>query len=388
MQTIKDIDLKGKRVLIRQDFNVPLDKGRITHDARIKAAIPTIEYALKQDAQVILMSHLGRPTEGQWDESFSLAPVAKALEQYLKIKVVLVKDYQTGLKLKEGEIPLLENTRFLVGEKANDETLAKQLASLCDVFVMDAFSVAHRAQASTVGVATFAPVACAGFLLEKEVQALTKAIATAKHPLVAIVGGSKVSTKFRVLDKLLETVDTLILGGGMANTFLKAQGYDVGASLYEEDWTEQATQLIKKAQSLSKNLVLPKDVCVSQEVSEQAKAFIRGLDEVEPQEKILDIGPESIKQSCEYIDNAQTIVWNGPVGVFEVSPFKEGTMALARAVAQSKAFSVAGGGDTLAAIDAAGVGEQISYQSTAGGAFLEFLEGRQLPGLEVLKTKS
>lgn len=382
--SIKDITLKDKRVLIRVDFNVPLDdKGNIAHDVRIQEALPTIHLALKQNASVILMSHFGRPTEGEVNEAFSLKKVADYLANLLGKEVHFVDAFQEKSFFKLGEIYLLENVRFNKGEKANDPALGQRYASMCDVFVLDAFSVAHRAQASTVGVAEYAPKSCAGLALAGELEMLSVALSTHQPPLVAIVGGSKVSTKFQVLDFLMDKVDVLVLGGGMANTFLRAQGHAVGSSLYEQDWCAKAATLIDKAKSLGKTLIIPVDVVCADKVSDDAQVNTYAVEQVPDNQMILDLGPKTIKIIEEILHKAKTIVWNGPMGVFEAKPFAKGTIAVAKAVAASSAFSIAGGGDTLAAIDAAGV-DEISHKSSAGGAFLEYLEGRQLPGLKAL----
>ncbi len=388
IQSLIDCDIASKRVLIRVDFNVPLDQqGRIAHDSRMQAVLPTIEYALKHDAAIILMSHFGRPVEGEFDPKFSLKKICEHLAHLLKREVHFISNFEKENEFKRGEVYLLENVRFLSGEKENSLELGQQLASLCDVFVMDAFSVAHRSQASTHRVAQCAPVACAGLALGKELQALSKALAKPEHPLVAIVGGSKVSTKFQVLDSLLDMVDTLILGGGMANTFLKAQGVDIGSSLYEASWCDKALLLIAKAKRLNKNLILPIDVICAKEITQKAVTSIRALTQILEDDMILDLGPQSIQIMKPYLLKAKTIVWNGPVGVFEMMPFENGTRAIGECVAQSAAFSMAGGGDTLAAIDQFDLANHISYQSNAGGAFLEYLEGKVLPGLEVLKQE-
>ena len=385
MKTMRELELKDKRILIREDLNVPLDNnGKITSDLRIKAILPTIEQALDKGASVILMSHLGRPEEGNFDPKFSLAPVAEYLSTVLKQNVPLIQNWQQGLEIKPGQVALLENVRFNIGEKKDDDTLAQQYASLCDVFVMDAFATAHRAQASTHGVAKFAPVACAGPLLTQELSALDKALANPESPFVAVVGGSKVSTKLKVLESLIDTVDQLIVGGGIANTFIAAAGYEVGKSLYEPDLINDAAALMKKAKAHGSAIPIPMDVVVAKTFSADAEAKIKSLDSIEPDDLILDIGPETAAAYASILKKAKTIVWNGPVGVFELAPFSEGTKALAMAIAKSPAFTVAGGGDTLAAIDQYQVADKVSYISTGGGAFLELLEGKALPGVAVL----
>ncbi len=382
---MKDLDLQNKRVLIREDLNVPLDNAlHITSDARIRAILPTIELALQKGAAVIIMSHLGRPTEGHYEEQFSLAPVAKRLGELLGKPVKFIKDWLEGVNVKPGEIVLCENVRFNPGEKKDEENLAKKMAALCDVFVMDAFATAHRAEASTHAVAKFAPIACAGPLLQAELDALGKALEKPARPLLAIVGGSKVSTKLTVLETLMTKVDQLIVGGGIANTFLAALGYSVGKSLYEPDLLPAAKNLMQQAKARGNAIPLPTDVVVSNEFSATAKPTIKKITDIKPEEMILDIGPETAKAYAEIIAKAGTIVWNGPVGVFEIEAFSHGTQALAHAIANSKAFSIAGGGDTLAAIDKYNIADKLSYISTGGGAFLEFLEGKPLPAVEVL----
>ncbi len=379
-----DLDLAGKRVLIREDLNVPIKDGKVTSDVRIKASLPTIEFAMKAGAKVMLMSHLGRPVEGEYDEAYSLRPVAEHLGSLLGKEVRLVKDWLDGqFDLGDGEVVLFENVRFNVGEKKDDEELARKMAALCDVFVMDAFGTAHRAQASTHGVARFAPVACAGPLLANELDALARATTNPEKPVVAIVGGSKVSTKLTVLESLSAKVDQLIVGGGIANTFLAAAGKPVGKSLYEQDLIDQANQLMEKT-----HIPLPIDVVVAKEFSETAQATIKLVEEVSDDDMILDVGPQTSKMLADILSKARTIVWNGPVGVFEFDQFGEGTKALSMAIAQSSAFSIAGGGDTLAAVDKYGITEQVSYISTGGGAFLEFLEGKTLPAVAILEERA
>ena len=376
-----DLDLRGKRVLIRQDLNVPVKHGKVTSDARLRASVPTIQTAMEAGAKVMLMSHLGRPSEGEPAEEFSLAPVAARLGELLDCPVQLVKEYlATPPEPTNGEVMLLENVRFNSGEKKDDEALAKQYAALCDIYVMDAFGTAHRAQASTHGVARFAPQACAGPLLATELSALEQALAAPKRPLVAIVGGSKVSTKLEVLNALAEKCDQLIVGGGIANTFIAAAGHNVGKSLYEADLVAQA-----KALMTSVDIPLPTDVVVATEFSESAEAVVKPVDQVQDDEMILDIGPDSAAHLAGLLENAGTILWNGPVGVFEIDQFGRGTETLSRAIAASSGFSIAGGGDTLAAIDKYGIAEQVSYISTGGGAFLEYVEGKVLPAVKALE---
>jgi len=385
---MQDLTLDGQRVLIRQDLNVPLKDGVVTNDARIRASIPTIKMALEKGAQLMLMSHLGRPTEGEFDQALSLQPVADRLQQLLGVNVRLERDWLDGVTLNQDEIVLCENVRFNKGEKANDDELAKQLAALCDVYVMDAFGTAHRAQASTHGVAKYAKVACAGPLLSNELDALAKALDNPARPIVAIVGGSKVSTKLTVLDVLSEKVDQLIVGGGIANTFIAAAGHNVGKSLYEPDLIGDANDLSRKAVDTDGVIPVPVDVVCAKEFSSDAVAQLKGVGDVQDDDLIFDIGPDTAEQFADLLKGAGTIVWNGPVGVFEFDQFGEGTKALALAIAESSAFSVAGGGDTVAAIDKYGVADDISYISTGGGAFLEFLEGKELPAVVVLKERS
>ena len=383
-----DLDLAGRRVLIREDLNVSVKDGAVTSDARIRAALPTLHQAAQAGARVMVMSHLGRPKEGTPNPEFSLAPVARRLGELLGRDVRLAEDWLHGLDVETGEIVLCENVRFLKGEKADDEALARRMAALCDVYVMDAFGTAHRAQASTHGVARFAPVACAGPLLAAELEALGKALAQPVRPLVAVVGGSKVSTKLGVLEALSERVDRLITGGGIANTFIAAAGHEVGASLYEPDLVAQAARIRDAVRRRGGDVPIPSDVVVADAPSETAVETVKAVDEVDPGEMILDIGPETARAYREAIDSAGTVVWNGPVGVFEFEPFAAGTREIAQAIARSSAFSIAGGGDTLAAIDAFGVTGQISYVSTGGGAFLEFLEGKTLPAIAALEARA
>ena len=385
--SMADLDLANQRVLIREDLNVPVKNGRVTSAKRIQAALPTIHLALEKGAKVILLSHRGRPVEGKFDQEQSLQPIADYLKQQCNLNVRLEKEWLTGVDLGVGEVVLCENVRFQVGEKSNDDLLAKQMASLCDVFVMDAFGTAHRAQASTHGVAKFAPIACAGPLLKKELDSLQKALTEPAHPMVAIVGGSKVSTKLTVLETLLDKVDQLIVGGGIVNTFLAATGKPVGKSLYEPDLLDTAKALLVQAKSTNTTIPLPIDVVCAKEFSETAAANVKLVEEVEEDDLILDIGPESAQQLALLMSDAGTIVWNGPVGVFEFEAFSHGTEVMASAIANSYAFSIAGGGDTLAAVDKFGLEEKISYISTGGGAFLEYLEGKKLPAVEILEQR-
>jgi len=378
------LDLSNKRVFIREDLNVPVQDGQVSNDARLRAALPTIRLALQQGAAVMLLSHLGRPQAGQYDPAFSLAPVAKRLETLLGQPVPLVKDWLQELTVLPGQVVLCENVRFNKGEEEDDEQLARQMAALCDVFVMDAFGTAHRAQASTHGIAKYAPKACAGPLLIAELDALGKAFAHPESPFLAIVGGSKVSTKLVLLESLLDKVDQLIVGGGIANTFIAASGYGVGRSLVELDLLDKAKALMDKAKARGAAIPIPVDVVVAKQFEASAKAEIKAVNDVAADDMILDIGPQTSKLYETLIKKARTVVWNGPVGVFEMPAFAEGTKALATAIAKSPAFSLAGGGDTLAAIDEFGVAEQMSYISTGGGAFLEFLEGKELPAVAIL----
>ncbi len=376
-------DLAGKRVLIRFDFNVPVMDGQVTSDTRMRAAVPTIRQALDAGAAVIVMSHLGRPTEGEWEDQFSLGPVARHLSVLLGQNVTLAENWLGGIDIEPGQVVMCENVRFNVGEKKNDPELARKMAALCDVFVMDAFGTAHRAQASTYGVAEYAPVACAGPLLMAELEALGKALENPARPMVAIVGGSKVSTKLTVLEALSSKVDKMIVGGGIANTFIAAAGYPVGKSLYEANMLEQAKHLLEQS-----DIPLPSDVVVAEEFSADAAAVTRPVSETREVEMILDIGPDTAEAYAEILATAGTIVWNGPVGVFEIDQFGQGTKRIAEAVAASPAFSIAGGGDTIAALEKYGLGEQMSYISTGGGAFLELLEGKKLPAMAVLESRA
>ena len=383
-----DLDLAGKRVLIRQDLNVPVADGRVTSDQRIVASIPTLVRALEQGAAVMVMSHLGRPREGQWSEADSLAPVAKRLGELLGRDVPLVKDYLDGIEVQPGQLVLLENCRMNVGEGKDDEALSKRYAALCDVFVMDAFGTAHRAQASTHGVIEFAKQAAGGPLLMAELDALAKALDNPARPLLAIVAGSKVSTKLELLSSLVSKVDQLIVGGGIANTFIAAEGFSVGKSLVEMDLVDTAKKIMADAKARGAEIPVPVDVVVAPEFSATAPATVKRVDAVDAEDMILDIGPETAKQYADLIAKAGTVVWNGPVGVFEFDAFGKGTETLARAIAASKAFSIAGGGDTLAAVDKYGIEADVSYISTGGGAFLEFLEGKTLPAVAALEARS
>lgn len=391
MSVIKmtDLNLVGKRVLIREDLNVPLKDGKVTSDKRICASLPTIKYAMRAGGKVILMSHIGRPTEGSYEEQYSLKPVADHLTVLLGKKVKLIKEYlgQT-LNVADGEVVLLENVRFNEGEKKNDEALSKAYAALSDIYVMDAFGTAHRAQASTHGVGQYAPISCAGPLLAGELDALGKALDAPSRPMVAIVGGSKVSTKLTVLDALSGVVDQLIPGGGIANTFIAAAGYNVGKSLYEEDLIPQAKELMAAAKAKGSEIPVPTDVVVGKMFSESAEAVVKRVDEVTDDDMIFDIGPETALRYGTMMQSAGTVVWNGPVGVFEFDQFGEGTRVLGEAIAASDAFSIAGGGDTLAAVDKYGIADRVSYISTGGGAFLEFLEGKELPAVAMLEKRA
>lgn len=380
---MSELDLAGKRVLIRQDLNVPIKDGKVTSEARIRASLPTINAAVAAGAKVMVMSHLGRPTEGQFADEFSLQPVVDYIQENTELKVRLVKDYLSGVAVEAGEVVILENVRFNLGEKKDDEALAKQYAALCDIYVMDAFGTAHRAQASTHGVGIFAPVACAGPLLAGELDALGKALHNPQRPLVAIVGGSKVSTKLTVLDALSKIADQLVVGGGISNTFVAARGYNVGRSLHEAD-------LIPEAKRLMDSLDIPEtvDVRVGKNFSESEPAVIKDVSEVQDDEEIMDYGPQTAENVAEVLKGAKTILWNGPCGVFEFDNFAKGTEVVARAIADSDAFSIAGGGDTLAAIDKWDLSDNISYISTGGGAFLEFVEGKVLPAVAMLEARA
>lgn len=383
VKLMTDLDLAGKRVLIREDLNVPIKEGVVTSDARIRAALPTIQHALAAGAKVMVMSHLGRPTEGEYNQKYSMAPVAKHLGDLLGLTIPVEQSWANGLDQADGELVMLENVRFNPGEKKNDDTLAKGYAKLCDIFVMDAFGTAHRAQASTHGVANFAPVACAGPLLAKELDALGRALAAPTPPIAAIVGGSKVSTKLMVLETLADKVDQLIVGGGIANTFLAAAGKPVGKSLWEPDLIPAAQALMKKV-----NIPLPTDVVVGKEFSPTAAARVVSVDDVAEDDMIFDIGPDSAKYLAGIIASMGTIIWNGPVGVFEFDQFGEGTKTISLAIAKSSGFSIAGGGDTLAAVAKYDITDQVSYISTGGGAFLEYVEGKTLPAVAMLEQRA
>lgn len=386
--TLESLDLAGKRVLVREDLNVPIHNGEITSDARLEAAVPTIEKILEKGGAVMLMSHLGRPTEGEDNEAFSLAPAAVWLTNRLGRPVSLVKSWINGVDIQPGEVKLLENVRFLKGEGENDEALSKKMANLCDVYVMDAFATAHRKAASTYGVGMVAKEAAAGLLLEKELNALTKVLHAPESPMVAIVGGAKVSTKLTVLNTLLDKVDQLITGGGITNTLLLAKGYKVGKSLVEKDLVTEAKKLLKRAEAEGKEIPLPIDVVVGTEFSAEAEAVVKSIDEVGADDMIMDIGPKTSALYGKILANAKTIVWNGPVGVFEFANFADGTKKLGEAIAKSDAFSIAGGGDTVAAVEEFGLTDDISYISTGGGAFLELLEGQVLPAVEMLEKRA
>ncbi|MBG7601879.1 MAG: phosphoglycerate kinase [Gammaproteobacteria bacterium] len=391
MSVIKmtDLDLAGKRVLIRQDLNVPVKDGKVTSDKRIQASMPTIEHCIKAGARVMIMSHLGRPTEGEPAAEFTMQPVADYLSDALGKQVPLITDYlENSPELNDGDVVLLENVRFNVGEKSNDEALSKQYAALCDIYVMDAFGTAHRAQASTHGAGQFAPVACAGPLLAGELEALGNALDNPKRPMAAIVGGSKVSTKLTVLESLSKVVDQLIPGGGIANTFIAAMGHNVGKSLYEEDLIDEAKKLMAAAAAAGNEIPVPTDVVVGKEFSESTPATVKKVEDVDDDDMIFDIGPETAARFAEMMKAAGTIVWNGPLGVFEFPQFADGTKVLGAAIADSDAFSIAGGGDTLAAVADFGLTDRISYISTGGGSFLEFLEGKQLPVVAMLEERA
>ena len=383
-----DLDLAHKRVLIRQDLNVPIQDAKVASDARIRAALPTIQHALAENAKVILLSHLGRPTEGQFEEQFSLAPVARHLEGLLGRPVRLIREWLDGVDVESGEVVLCENVRFNVGEKSDDDALSQRMAKLCDVYVMDAFGTAHRAQASTHGVGLHAPAACAGPLLAAELEALGRALDEPTRPVAAIVGGSKVSTKLTVLESLSKKVDQLIPGGGIANTFIAAAGYPVGKSLVELELVDEAERLMASARDQGREIPVPTDVVVGTEFSSSAIATVKTVSDVADDDMIFDIGPETAQRFAGMMRDAGTIVWNGPVGVFEFDQFGEGTRVLGEAIASSEAFSIAGGGDTLAAVDKYSIGSRISYISTGGGAFLEFLEGKPLPAVAMLEKRA
>ena len=386
--SMADLDLTDQRVLIREDLNVPVKDGRVTSAKRIQAALPTIQLALDKGAKVILLSHRGRPTEGKFDQEQSLKPIANYLIGECNLNLRLKKDWLSGVKCNTGEVVLCENVRFQVGEKKNDDQLAKQMANLCDVYVMDAFGTAHRAQASTHGVAKFAPIACAGPLLKNELDSLERALSDPKRPMIAIVGGSKVSTKLTVLETLVDKVDQLIVGGGILNTFLAAIDQPVGKSLYEADLVETAKVLLTKAKAKNTQIPIPTDVVCAKEFSETANASTKSIADVNDDDMILDIGPQSALHLATLMQDAGTIVWNGPVGVFEFAAFAKGTEVMAKAIAGSNAFSIAGGGDTLAAVEKFDLEKQISYISTGGGAFLEYLEGKKLPAVAILEQRA
>lgn len=385
---MSEISLKNKRLLIREDFNVPIKDGIITSDQRLRAALPTLQAALDEKAAVMVLSHLGRPEEGKFEKRFSLQPVADYLAANLNYPVRFVRDYLDGLEIEPGELVICENVRFNLGEKANDDELAKKLAKLCDIFVMDAFGTAHRAQASTHGIAKYAPIAVAGPLLVRELEALEHVFKNPKRPIIALVGGAKVSTKLSLLKQLIEQVDYLIPGGGIANTFLKAQGFEIGQSLCEEFLLEDAKDILNKAQEKGCQITLPCDVVVGKTLSDCCPAYNKSLNNIASDDMIMDIGPETVNRYMEIINKANTVIWNGPVGVFEFPQFAYGTRALAITIANSAAFSIAGGGDTLAAIDQYNLTDQISYISTGGGAFLEFLEGKKLPAVAILEERA
>ncbi len=382
------LDLRGQRVLIREDLNVPIQDGSVTSDARIRAALPTIQAARSALARVMVMSHLGRPEEGKYADQFSLAPVAKRLAQLLGVPVALKRDWLGGVEVGPGEVVLLENVRFNKGEKKDVDDLARRMAALCDIYVMDAFGTAHRAEASTHGVAKYAPIACAGPLLVSELSALETALLKPARPLLAIVAGSKVSTKLTVLESLLSKVDELIVGGGIANTFLAALGFNVGKSLYEPNMLDICKRLLDQSKRRGIVIPMPTDVVVGTELSATAEADVKEVGNLSAEDMILDIGPDSAEAMAKLVASAGTILWNGPVGVFEFEQFGEGTRTLATAIARSKAFSLAGGGDTLAAIEKYGIEDSISYISTGGGAFLEFVEGKKLPAVEILEQRA
>ena len=386
--TLQDVDFKNKKAVVRVDFNVPIKDGKVTSTVRIEAAIPTIDYILEQGGAVILLSHLGRPVEGEYDAQFSLEPVAKSLSSLIGKPVRFQKDWLDGVDVAAGEIVMCDNVRFNKGEKKSSPELSKKIASIGDIFVMDAFATSHRAQASTYGVAEYIETSCAGMLHANEIVALDKALKAPKKPMAAIVGGSKVSTKLSVLHNLLDKVEVLIVGGGIANTFIKAQGFAVGSSLYEEDLVAEANEIMAKANQKGVTIPVPVDVRVAKEFSETAAVVIKDVCDVSSDEMILDIGPKTEKIIAKLLESSKTILWNGPVGVFEFDNFAEGTKSVSLAIAKSDAFSVAGGGDTIAAIEKFDIKDKVSYISTAGGAFLEFIEGKQLPAIEMLKAKS
>ena len=389
LRSIDDLDVKDKKVLVRVDFNVPVKKGKVTDDTRIRASLPTIQQLLSAGAQVLLMTHLGRPEEGKYDEKYSLAPVAARLSEILQQDVPLVRSWRRDkTAIPSGRLVMLENVRFEIGETDNADDLARHLASLCDIYVNDAFATAHRAQASTHGVAKFAPLACAGPLIIQEVTALSRALASPERPLIAVVGGAKVSTKLTILESLLAKVDQLIVGGGIANTFLAASGFAIGLSLHEPDLVDVAKQLMANAKAQGKTIPLPTDVVCGKTFDETAVATIKPVTAIAADDMVMDVGPDTASAYARLVTKAKTIVWNGPLGVFEFESFSHGTQVMAEAIASSGAFSIAGGGDTLAAISKFGISAKLSYISTAGGAFLEFLEGRDLPAISILKQKN
>lgn len=383
-----DLDLAGKRVLIREDFNVPLKNGEVADDIRIRASLPTVEYALKARAKVMLMSHLGRPEEGKYDEQSSLKPVARRLSQLLRREVTVVSDWLNGVEVAAGNVVLFENVRFNKGEKKNSDELAQKMGQLCDIYVMDAFGVAHRAEASTHGVAKFANIACAGPLLAAELDALGKALDNPRRPLVAIVGGSKVSTKLTALKSLCKAVDQLIVGGSIANTFILAMGHTIGKSLSEPKLVRETREIVEAMHAKEGEVLIPQDVVCAKEFSGTAKATLKDIKEIVADDLIMDVGPKTSEEIARVVEKAGTIVWNGPIGVYEFDQFGAGTQALAKAIAGSKAFSIAGGGETLAALAKYGVADKLSYSSTGGGAFLEFLEGKKLPAVEILEQRA
>jgi phosphoglycerate kinase len=387
MLTMNDLDLNNKRVIIRMDLNVPIEQGRILNDARLKAVLPTLQLGIKKNARMILLSHLGRPKEGESSKEYSLKPVAERLSQLLNYPVRFEDQWLEGINIDSGEIVLCENVRFNVGEEKNDPALAEKLAALGDIFIMDAFGTAHRAQASTVGIIKFIPIAAAGPLLTAELNALKQALQSPKRPLVAIVGGAKVSDKLKVLESLLNKVNVLIVGGGIANTFIAALGKNVGASLFEPNLIDEAKKIMDQCKKQNIQLIIPQDVWVDKMLSAESKAILRNINEIQPNEKIGDVGPKTMQSIQQTIETAGTVLWNGPLGIFEYESFAQGTQALAKALAQSQAFSIAGGGETLAAIDKFGITSQISYISTGGGAFLEYIEGKALPAVVALEEK-
>lgn len=384
---MSDLDLKGKRILIREDFNVPLKNGEVTSDLRIRAALPTIQQALKAGGKVMLMSHLGRPNEGGFDEAFSLAPVAAALSKILGMEVPLIHHWIDGVNMGDNQIVMLENVRFHHGETDNNVELSRKMASLCDVYVMDAFATSHRTESSTYGIVKYAKEVCAGPLMLSELDALSKVLDNPARPVVAIIGGSKVSTKLALLDSLVKKVDAIIIGGGIANTFLAAEGYTVGKSLYEPDLIDEAERLTLEAKKRDAEIPVPVDVVVAERFAEDAESYVRLVSQIDDNEKVFDVGPDTIKNFMGILKKAKTILWNGPIGAFEIEEFAKGTQAIAKAIAESKAFKVAGGGDTLAAIEKYNIASKIDYISTGGGAFLTVLEGKKLPVIAALEER-